>query len=163
MIAGIGDESVRQLSEWTLENEHKELMENIDGLKFMPNGIKLVHKSFSVGDLLIQFHRMFNLVFVKGFKQFLLTLVGYFLLCIFFQTFFDRKMLRANTCKLIIEDEINSNQTCGYNIDDHHDSDMYLLFQGCILFILGVPITCVSANLFGPLLLVFRNEHRNGR
>ena len=157
-IAGIGDDGVRQLSQWTLENEHKELLQNIGGLKFMENGIKVDHKPFSVRDFLIQFHRMFNLLFIQGIREFLVTFIGYSLIFIICTTMLDKKILEANTCKPI---NVTSNGTCGQGRYDHDNSNIYIITQACVLFFLGVPLTCLGAIMFGPLLHVFSTEHRN--
>ena len=163
-IAGIGDECVRQLSQWTLENEHKQLLQNIAGLKFMENGIKVDHKPFSVGDLMIQFHRIFNLVFFKGFKDLLLVLSFFTVALGIFVLLYDPEMFKSSRkCYPLDSKQPQTNETCGRDVDEYQDSQTYMLFQAFSLIFVGVPITCFGALMFVPLLHAFRNEHRNGK
>lgn len=150
-----------KLADQTLSAEYHQIERELSQLNRQPYGLPNKRHPFSVDHLFLQLCRLMKILFWCDGRIMLaqvLIYTGYFVML---STVFDHSMVHPDGCYTL--DEENGN--CTNNELDKVDSLLneninYLGFS--LLLIVFMPM-CTGAVTFAPLVMVFRNEHRNSK
>ncbi|KAH7636495.1 abc transporter sub-family g-like protein 3 [Dermatophagoides farinae] len=183
---GIESQKVQTLAHNVQKLEHDRLMPYFDQLDFLPYGVPQHFKRFLFKDFIIEFIRLFHIMFMINYKSVLAVLLTFTYLFVFISTVFNgEEIVRSKACcelpdqsnfslskisNFIIEDN-NGDNNNGRNLTDlenchdnlrnsaHHDS--FIMHQSMTTLFISSVAMGLACFLFVPILKVFRNEHRN--
>uniref|UniRef100_A0A6P6Y7W5 ABC transporter G family member 3-like n=1 Tax=Dermatophagoides pteronyssinus TaxID=6956 RepID=A0A6P6Y7W5_DERPT len=162
---GIDNTAVQRLANINLEEQQEKLSrvnlkEELDLINSIPNN----RKTFNIGDLFLNLHRMTNLIFIIERNKLLKHFLAFLSFSIILSMFFKQSIVRPNTCYRFDDyddDESNNNSTCFEQLQDKQLVDQYRMYLYVGNGIIAFVIACITVLEFMPLMKIFRNEHRN--
>lgn len=169
----------------TVNLEHSRLVPYLDFLDFLPYGIPQQFKSFQMKDFLVEFIRLFHIMFLINYRSVLAVLISFIYLFVVISTVFNGKeIVRTQACcafglnttigtfesdplatslsiSTTTKTAINGLENCHENLRNsaHHDS--FIMHQSMTTLFISSIAMGLACFLFVPIVKVFRSEHRN--
>ncbi|KAF7491659.1 ABC transporter G family member 40 [Sarcoptes scabiei] len=182
--SGIDDPKVRILADATVLTEQQQLKPHLSRLDYLEHGTPEHFKPFHLKDLIVEFIRLFNIMFLINYKSVLAVLITFTYHFVLISTVFNGpEIVRTNACceleteqhlhnqsgtnqfnnisADIISKQSNDFGDCYDNLQNsaHHDS--FIMHQSMTTLFISSVAMGMACFLFVPIVKVFHNEHRN--